>query len=65
MQNYFMFESVASNIKAARLFLMIVEEIGGRKDKGSHRKSRPPLGGWEEVDLEWGQKFGLAKKPAE
>ena len=59
----------ASNINPARLFLMIVEEmveeIGGRKDKGSHRKSRPPLGGWEEVDLEWGQKFGLAKKPAE
>ena len=50
-------------------FLMFVEEIGGeiggRKDKGSHRKSRPPLGGGKEVDLEWGQKFGLAKKPTE
>lgn len=47
------------------LFLMLVEEIGGRKDKGSHRKSRPPLGEGKEVDLEWGQKFGLAKKPTE
>ena len=50
-------------------FLMFVEEIGGeiggRKDKGSHRKSRPPLGLGKEVDLEWGQKFGLAKKPTE
>ena len=44
-----MFEYFVSNINPVRLFLMIVavmvEEIGARKDKGSHRKSRPPLGG--------------------
>ena len=48
------------------LFLMFVEEIGVSQDKGSHRKSRPPLGA-RAKKLIWvgGQKLWLAKKLGE